>query len=164
MAENYSIPIFFSETGCILPRPRLFKDQIAIFGPEMSGTWSGAIVYEWVNEGNEYGIVDYKGTEYGGPPIPMDPEFLSLKNTWATVRPNEIKQADYVPKNPRPVCPPSVPGGWAVNGNVPLLTLGAKVDKIVAMKKRQASMDDQPSSHRFVSLAPRDPGVSNTRV
>ncbi|KAI9644967.1 hypothetical protein NHQ30_007002 [Ciborinia camelliae] len=140
MAENYSIPIFFSETGCIVPRPRTFGDQLAIFGPEMSGTWSGAIIYEWVNEGNDYGIVDYKDTEYGGVPIPMEPEFPTLKNIWESVRPNGVNQSDYKPQKPTPVCPPRVKGGWAVDGDVPLPTLGATVKQFVAIKKRQASM------------------------
>ncbi|QSZ28879.1 hypothetical protein DSL72_003384 [Monilinia vaccinii-corymbosi] len=140
MAENYTVPIFFSETGCIVPRPRYFGDQKAIFGPEMSRTWSGSIIYEWVNEGNEYGVVNYKGTEYGGPPIPMNPEFSTLKNIWATITPNGVKESDYTPQKPSPTCPASVARGWAINGNVPLPTLGAAVKKVVAMRKRQASM------------------------
>jgi len=38
-ASSYNIPIFFSETGCNTPEPRLFADQAAIFGNSMSGTW-----------------------------------------------------------------------------------------------------------------------------
>lgn len=56
---NYNIPIFFSETGCIKPRPRDWADQEAIFGDEMIDNWSGSIVYEWIMEANEYGIVSY---------------------------------------------------------------------------------------------------------
>ena len=58
-ATNLNIPIFISETGCRKPPPRLFTDQSAIFGQNMSGTWSGAIVYEWIQEANEYGLVNY---------------------------------------------------------------------------------------------------------
>lgn len=49
-ASQYNIPIFFSETGCIKPAPRTFADQSAILGSDMSGTWSGAIIYEWIQE------------------------------------------------------------------------------------------------------------------
>jgi hypothetical protein len=38
--------IFFSETGCSVGGPRTFDDQAAIFGPSMSGTWSGVMIYE----------------------------------------------------------------------------------------------------------------------
>lgn len=58
-ATNYPIPIFFSETGCNTPAPRTFEDQAAIFGKFMSGTWSGAMVYEWIEETNNYGLISY---------------------------------------------------------------------------------------------------------
>jgi 1,3-beta-glucanosyltransferase GAS1 len=57
--ENYPAPVFFSETGCNVPLPRTFADQSAIFGPNMSATWSGAIIYEWIQEMNAYGLISY---------------------------------------------------------------------------------------------------------
>jgi len=57
MSEDYSIPIFFSETRCNVVPPRDFVDQFAIFGANMSDTWSGSIIYEWVQEENDYGSV-----------------------------------------------------------------------------------------------------------
>ena len=58
-ATNLNIPIFISETGCNKPMPRLFADQASIFGQNMSNTWSGAIVYEWIEEANSYGLISY---------------------------------------------------------------------------------------------------------
>lgn len=58
-ADNYPVPIFFSEDGCNTVPPRTFNDQNAIFGPNMSETWSGAIIYEWIQELNNYGLVSY---------------------------------------------------------------------------------------------------------
>lgn len=58
-AEGYPVPIFMSETGCNTVPPRDFKDQAAIFGSNMSGTWSGSIVYEWIQEMNDYGLITY---------------------------------------------------------------------------------------------------------
>ena len=79
MAEGYNIPIFFSETGCIVPRPRTFGDQAAIFGPDMINTWSGSIIYEWVQESNDYGLVTYpNGQIYSGAPIPIQPDYDNL--------------------------------------------------------------------------------------
>ena len=57
--DNYPAPVFFSETGCITVPPRDFADQTAIFGSKMSGTWSGAIIYEWIQELNAYGLISY---------------------------------------------------------------------------------------------------------
>ena len=58
-AEGFPVPIFFSETGCNTVPPRTFDDQAAIFGSQMVNTWSGAIIYEWLEEANNYGLVSY---------------------------------------------------------------------------------------------------------
>lgn len=77
-SANYPVPIFFSEDGvrtnplavlsmrlltyllqCITVPPRTFTDQAAIFGPDMADTWSGAIIYEWIQETNAYGLIQY---------------------------------------------------------------------------------------------------------
>lgn len=47
---------------CITVPPRTFEDQAAIFGPEMDSVYSGAIIYEWIQEANGYGLIQY------GPP------------------------------------------------------------------------------------------------
>jgi len=54
---EYNIPIFFSEVGCNTPKPRTFDDQAAIFGSEMSQYWSGVMIYEWIEESNNYGLI-----------------------------------------------------------------------------------------------------------
>lgn len=62
-ASDYNIPLFVSETGCRVPKPRLFDDQAAILGDKMSDTWSGTIVYEWIAEENDYGLISYGITD-----------------------------------------------------------------------------------------------------
>jgi len=127
MAQGYPVPIFFSETGCNQPEPRTFSDQAAIFGPEMTGTWSGSIIYEWVEETNHYGLVTYpNGKIYGGAPILVQPDFDNLASVWKNANPTGVAEVDYSPSFSAPACPgPS--DGWAVNGNVPLPTLGQSV-------------------------------------
>lgn len=58
-AVNFPVPIFFSETGCNTSPPRTFEDQAAIFGNDMVNDWSGAIIYEWIQETNDYGLISY---------------------------------------------------------------------------------------------------------
>jgi len=139
-ATNYNIPIFFSETGCNQPEPRTFQDQTAIFGPEMDGTWSGAIIYEWIEETNNYGLVSYGpynpsatasavqgGYTRGGTPTPVSPDFSNLKAVWSTVSPQGVALSDYTAaaSTITPVaCPSSTAGGWAVDPSSPLPTLG----------------------------------------
>ena len=66
MLEGWPVPIFFSEDGCNTQTTngRSFDDQQAIFTPPMSNLWSGAIIYEWQQEINNYGLISY------GPPNP----------------------------------------------------------------------------------------------
>ncbi|KAF8851005.1 glycoside hydrolase family 72 protein [Acephala macrosclerotiorum] len=127
MAEGYNIPIFFSETGCNVGGERTFQDQTAIFGPNMVGTWSGSIIYEWVEETNHYGLVNYpNGQIYSGAPTPIQPDYDNLMNVWKTISPSGVAEASYMPTLSAPACP-MASAGWGVDGEVPLPTLGSGV-------------------------------------
>ena len=136
-AKDFPVPIFFTETGCNVPGPRLWADQDAIFGDKMIDDWSGAIVYEWIQEQNNYGIINYgppaddptrndesvfDNWSRKGMPTPISPDFQNLKSKWAELKPTGINKAKY---NPSRVssrkCPASTEGGWwEVDGNVRL--------------------------------------------
>ncbi|MCJ1314248.1 hypothetical protein MMC25_007928 [Agyrium rufum] len=143
-AQNYPIPIFFSETGCNTVPPRTFEDQAAILGPEMDNTWSGAIIYEWLEEANNYGLISYGppaaatatgavgGYTRSGTPTPVSPDFTNLQNQWATLTPSGVKLSDYSASASAlsaPPCPMSSAGGWLVQGNPALPTLGQTLDR-----------------------------------
>jgi 1,3-beta-glucanosyltransferase GAS1 len=139
-AKDFPVPIFFTETGCNVPGPRLWADQEAIFGPEMIGDWSGAIVYEWIQEQNNYGIINY-GPPVGDPtkndesvfdnwtrkgtPTPVSPDFENLKARWATLSPAGVNRGDYDPSHVSTrACPAATESGWwAVDGDVKLPAL-----------------------------------------
>lgn len=130
---SYNIPIFFSETGCITSRPRTFKDQTAIFGPDMAPYWSGSIVYEWIQELNDYGLISYgppvdpsapnappDGFPRSGNPIPVKPDFENLKKQWKGVNPEGVKKSEYTPTLSPVPCPKRTPGTWEVDPKAPL--------------------------------------------
>ncbi|KFY46192.1 hypothetical protein V494_00565 [Pseudogymnoascus sp. VKM F-4513 (FW-928)] len=136
MTAGYPVPIFFSETGCNTARPRLFLDQNAILGPEMNDLWSGAIVYEWIEEANNYGLISYgppqkektganieDGFLRKGTPTPVQPDFSNLQAVWKTNNPTGTAKANYKPKLTAPACPKSTAGGWLLDGDVALPTL-----------------------------------------
>ncbi|EXJ57369.1 hypothetical protein A1O7_07716 [Cladophialophora yegresii CBS 114405] len=143
LAEDYPIPIFFSEDGCNTVPPRTFNDQATIFGPEMVDTWSGAIIYEWIQELNNYGLVEYgpavgpevnqgstivQGFTRQGVPTPISPDFSNLQEQWKTLNPTGVNSAQYAAtvKTTAPSCPASTAGGWTVDPSAPLPTVGAE--------------------------------------
>lgn len=146
-ASGYPIPIFFSETGCNAARPRTFDDQAAIFGEHMVDTWSGSMIYEWIEEVNDYGLVSYgppgpknapptdlvyDGFTRKGVPTPVSPDFYNLKTQWATLSPTGVALSDYVQSTSTikpPECPAFTAGAWEVDPSSPLPTLGQKYTK-----------------------------------
>ncbi|KAJ9610341.1 hypothetical protein H2200_005118 [Cladophialophora chaetospira] len=139
-AEGYPVPIFFSEDGCNTVPPRTFNDQAAIFGPQMVDTWSGAIIYEWIQEMNAYGLVEYgpaqgpdvndgsiivQGFTRQGVPTPVAPDFTNLQQQWATLNPTGVNSAQYAAtaKMTAPACP-AASGGWTVDPSAALPTIG----------------------------------------
>jgi len=137
-AEGYNVPIFFSETGCNTVQPRTFDDQTAIFGSDMNDLWSGAIIYEWVEEANHYGLISYGppvaptvvasniqgGYSRAGKPTPVTPDFSNLQKQWATLTPKGVAASAYSPNVTPPACPSSTAGGWLVDGDVKLPSVG----------------------------------------
>lgn len=102
----------------------------------MSGTWSGAIIYEWIEEANNYGLIEYGppvdatvtganvagGFTIRGTPTPIQPGFDNLKSQWAAASPSGVKSAAYSPSLSAPACPSTTAGAWLAAG--PLPTLG----------------------------------------
>ena len=153
MSKDLHIPIFFSETGCNTVRPRDFADQSAILGPEMNDIWSGTMVYEWIEEANNYGIISYgpkleptatganieDGFTRKGQPTPVVPDYPNLKSQWATLNPTGVARTAYKPSLSAPACPSSTAGGWLVNGDVPLPTIGEAITTGASGTKIQAT-------------------------
>jgi hypothetical protein len=163
LAQGFPVPIFFSETGCNVPEPRTFADQAAIFGLKMAGTWSGSIIYEWVQEANDYGVATYpNGKIYSGAPIPVQPDFDNLSSVWKNIKPTGVAEAGYSPSLSAPACPgPS--NGWQVNGNVPLPTLGKDVITAAAasVKPTPTAAPESNVSKATAAVAARTSGSAS---
>ncbi|KAF9729556.1 hypothetical protein PMIN06_012438 [Paraphaeosphaeria minitans] len=162
---DYNIPIFLSETGCIKPRPRDWADQEAIFGPDMMDNWSGSIVYEWINEANEYGIVSYgdkvdpaspgappDGFPRSGTPTPMTPEFPNLSSRWKTLTPSGVKASAYNPTLTPPPCPAFTSNVWEVDAKSEMPSIG---------QTYQAQQSDASTTGIGASASPTSQGSAS---
>ncbi|KAL8748707.1 MAG: hypothetical protein Q9184_007138, partial [Pyrenodesmia sp. 2 TL-2023] len=132
-AEDYPVPIFFSETGCDLVDKREFDDQEVILGPEMNDRWSGAVLYQWREQSNSYGIVSYNfktsavsftdtATLPAYKPTPISPDFQSLQSHWNTLTPTGTPSSDYTPTYTKVSCPTS-DESWSVAAAAELPTI-----------------------------------------
>ncbi|GAB1737031.1 hypothetical protein NU219Hw_g393t1 [Hortaea werneckii] len=171
-ATGYPIPIFFSETGCNVVEPRTFGDQAAILGEEMSDQWSGAIIYEWIQETNDYGLISYgppaptdapdasnvvNGFTRAGTPTPVSPDFENLSSAWASVTPSSVSKNAFSPSVTQPLsCPEYTENLWMVSSDAPLPTVGKGVS--------QGSSDGSSSAKSTTSSGGSASGASATEA
>lgn len=92
--EKYNVPVFFAEYGCNTPRPRLFTEVGTLYGSQMTGVWSGGIVYMYFEEANEFGLVSISGGS-----VKTNDDFDNLKEQIAKVNPTGVKMSEYSPTN-----------------------------------------------------------------
>ncbi|TAQ89329.1 hypothetical protein B7494_g2308 [Chlorociboria aeruginascens] len=52
-----TVPVFFSEYGCNVPAPRIFTEVPVLYGPLVTPTLSGGLVYEYSQEDSNFGLV-----------------------------------------------------------------------------------------------------------
>ncbi|SCU80548.1 LAMI_0B02894g1_1 [Lachancea mirantina] len=89
--KDYPVPIFFSEFGCNLVKPRPFTEIEALYGKHMSKVWSGGLVYMYFEEENDYGVVRIiSDTE-----VEKLEDFDYLQQEFKLVNPKGIRKEDY---------------------------------------------------------------------
>ena len=167
------IPIFMSETGCNTVRPRDFKDQEAIYG-EMADNWSGSIIYEWIEEANNYGLISYgakvdpaspsappDGYPRSGTPTPISPDFPNLSAVWKTLSPSGVKASDYNPTNKPVACPDFTSSVWEVNPTSALPTLGQVYNAQATGSSGSGSSQSSGSGTGAATSATASPGAAS---
>ena len=104
----------------------------------MDHHWSGAIIYEWIEEANDYGLVTYGDQtnalasidptveiKRSGIPTPVTLDYSRLKSVWAAVTPSSVKFGAYRPHITPPPCPAFTRGTWEIDSSVELPPVGA---------------------------------------
>jgi hypothetical protein len=114
--KDYNVPVFFAEYGCNSPggaEGRKFDDTRALFSDDMTGVFSGGLVYMYHQEDNDYGVVEVKGDKAER----MD-NFFELKKAHKAVDPKGVEEDDYTPKGDRETCP-EIGEVWRANTRLP---------------------------------------------
>lgn len=111
---NYSVPAFFAEYGCNTPSPRKFTEVEAIYGSDMTGVWSGGIVYMYFQETNNYGLVSVSGSS-----VSKLPDFTSLSSQLAKATPTLTSSSAYTVTNTVAQACPATGTAWAASSNLP---------------------------------------------
>lgn len=111
---NYSVPAFFAEYGCNTVQPRVFTEVQAIYGENMTSVWSGAVVYMYFQEANDYGLVSVDGDT-----VTKLPDFTALSQQLAKATPSSTASSAYKVTNTQPQACPATGTSWAASSNLP---------------------------------------------
>ncbi|KAH8798177.1 Glucanosyltransferase-domain-containing protein [Hyaloscypha sp. PMI_1271] len=111
---NYSVPAFFAEYGCNQVQPRQFTEVQAIYGKNMTGVWSGGIVYMYFQETNDFGLVTVSGET-----VTKLADFTALSKQLALATPSSTNSANYVVTNTAAQACPATGANWAAASALP---------------------------------------------
>lgn len=112
--SNYSIPLFLSEFGCIKPSPRTFSEIASIYSTDMSGSFSGGLVYEYSQEVSNYGLVEISSD---GSSVSTLKDFDNLKSAYAKTK-NPSGDGGYQSNLAHASCPP-LSSSWNATDTLP---------------------------------------------
>jgi len=116
--DGYSVPAFFAEYGCNTADQngghRDFSETAALFSDDMTGVWSGGIVYEYFQEANDYGLVSIDGSQAS-----QLPDYSAYSTAIAKVSPTILNAASYTPTNTALRSCPAVNSAWAASPTLP---------------------------------------------
>lgn len=116
---DYGVPVFFAEYGCNqVPGGaggRTFEETAALYSDEMTGVFSGGLVFKYQNESNDYGVVTIARD---GRATRMD-SFEFLAEQHAAAQPTTVEADDYETDFTTPSDCPARSANWEAHAVLP---------------------------------------------
>jgi len=117
---GYGLPLFLSEYGCNT-NTRKFQEVSALYNTEMTGVYSGGLVYEYSNEASNYGLVTVSGSS-----VTERPDFSALESAYQATS-NPTGNGGYNETGGASGCPAKNAPNWDVDSSaLPAIPAGAK--------------------------------------
>jgi len=106
---DYNVVAYFSEFGCITSPPRLWTEVVALFGSQMTQTWSGGIAFSYFPAQSAQGQFGMVTISSDGSTVTTSDDFQRLQTEYGSVTfINSPTQAAVAPAV-YPSCPASSP-------------------------------------------------------
>lgn len=117
---GYGLPLFLSEYGCNTNK-RQFQEVNALYGIQMTPVYSGGLVYEYSEEGSNYGLVEINGND-----VTEKDDYTELKNALKQT-PSPSGDGNYNSTGGASGCPAKDAPNWNVdNDSLPSIPQPAK--------------------------------------
>ncbi|KAJ5235733.1 uncharacterized protein N7469_004901 [Penicillium citrinum] len=107
---GYGLPLFLSEYGCNT-NTRKFQEVEALYSTKMTGVYSGGLVYEYSEEGSNYGLVKISDNS-----VKTLKDYDALKEAFDKTA-NPKGNGDYNSTGGSNPCPKKNAPNWAVSGD-----------------------------------------------
>lgn len=82
----------------------------------MSDVWSGGIIFEYIQESNDFGLVTISDDGQTATPLP---DFANLKSQYAAVTPPSQSESSYKANTTLPACPAFDAANWPAAQSIP---------------------------------------------
>jgi hypothetical protein len=105
---GYGLPLFLSEYGCNTNK-RQFQEVGSLYDTQMTPVYSGGLVYEYSEEGSNYGLVKISGND-----VTEKSDYTELKNALKKSSPPK-GDGNYNSTGGASGCPASSPPNWDVS-------------------------------------------------
>jgi 1,3-beta-glucanosyltransferase GAS5 len=116
---GYGLPLFLSEYGCNT-NTRKFEEVASLYSTDMTGVYSGGLVYEYSQEASNYGLVEINGGS-----VQELPDFDALMQAFANTA-NPQGDGGYNSTGGASGCPAYNPPNWDVkDDSLPAIPEGA---------------------------------------